>query len=78
MVSSLSAPAQPNGCTLNVTAIRYLVLIGGAVFSAGAGGSAVDAPDFRASASGVAGSGAGVVGRVPPGLDSAGALAPGA
>src|SRR5882724_815822 len=47
-------------------------LIGGAVFSAGAGGSAVGAPDFFASASGRAGSGAGVVGRSPPGFDSAG------
>src|SRR5882757_11166113 len=47
-------------------------LIGGAVFSAGAGGSAVGAPDFFASASGRAGSGAGVVGRSPPGFGSAG------
>ena len=53
---------------------RHFSLIGGAIFSAGAGGSAVGAPDFWASASGRAGSGAGVVGRVPPGLDSAGAL----
>lgn len=55
----------------------YLSLIGGAVFSAGAGGSADGAPDFCASASGRAGSGAGVVGRSPPGFDSAGGLAEG-
>src|SRR5438552_13516097 len=46
--------------------------IGGAVFSAGAGGSAGVAPAFCASLSGRAGSGAGVVGRWPPGFDSAG------
>ena len=51
---------------------RYFSLIGGATFSAGAGGSAGLAPSFCASASGRAGSGAGVVGRVPPGFDSAG------
>ncbi|MBO4223333.1 hypothetical protein GRB70_12955 [Bradyrhizobium neotropicale] len=45
---------------------------GGAVFSAGAGGSAGCAPVFCASGSGRAGSGAGVVGRSPPGFDSAG------
>src|SRR6476646_8679493 len=50
----------------------YFSLIGGAIFSAGAGGSAGCAPCFCASASGRAGSGAGVVGRVPPGFDSAG------
>ena len=47
-------------------------LIGGAIFSAGAGGSTGLAPAFCASGSGRAGSGAGVVGRVPPGFDSAG------
>ena len=46
--------------------------IGGAIFSGGAGGRAAFAPSFCASAVGLAGSGAGVVGRVPPGLDSAG------
>jgi hypothetical protein len=53
---------------------NYLSLIGAAVFSAGADGSAGVAPAFCASASGRAGSGAGVVGRSPPGFDSAGAL----
>jgi hypothetical protein len=52
----------------------FLSGIGAAVFSAGAGGNAGVAPAFCASASGRAGSGAGVVGRSPPGLDSAGGL----
>jgi len=51
-------------------------LIGGAIFSAGAGGSAGFAPSFWACGSGRAGSGAGVVGRVPPGFDSAGLPVP--
>ena len=46
----------------------YFSLIGGAIFSAGAGGSAGSAPAFCASASGRAGSGAGVVGRAVAGL----------
>ena len=50
----------------------YFCWIGAAVFSAGAGGRAGCAPAFCASAGGRAGSGAGVVGRSPPGLDSAG------
>ena len=50
----------------------YFSLIGVPVFSAGAGGSAGCAPAFCASTSGRAGSGAGVVGRAPPGVDSAG------
>src|SRR4051812_39838816 len=50
----------------------YFSLIGVPVFSAGAGGNAGCAPAFCASASGRAGSGAGVVGRAPPGVDSAG------
>ena len=53
---------------------NYLSLIGGAVFSAGAGGNACVAPDFCVWVSGRAGSGAGVVGRSPPGFDSAGGL----
>src|ERR1700761_3593750 len=51
---------------------RYFCWIGGAIFSAGAGGSTGLAPSFCACASGRAGSGAGVVGRTPPGFDSAG------
>jgi hypothetical protein len=43
----------------------YLSLIGSAVFSAGAGGSAGWTPDFCASASGRAGSGGTRDGRVP-------------
>src|SRR3954447_17237416 len=52
----------------------YFSLIGGAIFSAGAWGSAglVAAPCVCGS--GRAGSGAGVVGRWPPGLASAGVL----
>ncbi|RQH05915.1 hypothetical protein EHH60_31695 [Bradyrhizobium sp. RP6] len=52
----------------------YFSLIGGAIFSAGACGNAglVAAPCVWES--GRAGSGAGVVGRSPPGLDSAGVL----
>src|ERR1700721_657575 len=52
----------------------YFCWIGGAVFSAGAGGNPAGAPSFCARAWGWAGSGAGVVGRSPPGFDSAGAL----
>jgi hypothetical protein len=52
----------------------YFSLIGGAIFSGGAGGNGAFAPCFSASGSGRAGSGAGVVGRVPPGFDSAGLL----
>jgi hypothetical protein len=47
-------------------------LTGSPIFSAGAGGNAGLAPFFCASGSGRAGSGGGVVGRVPPGFDSAG------
>jgi hypothetical protein len=54
--------------------MRYLSLIGGAIFSAGADGNTGFAPSFCACTSGCAGSGAGVVGRAPPGFDSAGAL----
>ncbi|QOZ47931.1 hypothetical protein XH89_33945 [Bradyrhizobium sp. CCBAU 53340] len=52
----------------------YFFSSGGAIFSAGAGGSAglVAAPCVCGS--GRAGSGAGVVGRSPPGLASAGVL----
>jgi hypothetical protein len=50
----------------------YLALIGVPVFSAGADGNAGAAPVVCAAASGRAGSGAGVVGRAPPGFDSAG------
>ncbi|TPQ26165.1 hypothetical protein C2U70_31890 [Bradyrhizobium guangdongense] len=54
------------------SAAGYL-LIGGAIFSAGAGGSAgLAAPCVCGS--GRAGSGAGVVGRSPPGFASAGVL----
>ena len=49
-------------------------LTGSPIFSAGAAGKAGLAPFFWASASGRAGSGGGVVGRVPPGFDSAGRL----
>jgi hypothetical protein len=52
----------------------YFSLIGGAIFSAGAGGNADAAPVVCAGVSGWAGSGAGVVGRTPPGFDSAGVL----
>src|SRR5215470_15764727 len=55
-----------------LTSRSYFSLIGVPVFSAGAGGSAGCAPAFCASGSGRAGSGAGVVGRAPPGFDSAG------
>ena len=51
----------------------YLCLIGSAVFSAGAGGSAGWAPAFCASASGRAGSGGTLDGRVPVVVGSAGA-----
>jgi len=54
--------------------VAYFCGIGGAIFSAGAGGSAGAAPSFFACGSGRAGSGAGVVGRSPPGFDSAGGL----
>jgi hypothetical protein len=57
---------------------RYFCGIVGAIFSGGAGGSATLAPSLCASAVGVAGSGAGVVGRVPPGFDSAGTVVAGA
>ena len=50
----------------------YFSLIEGATFSAGAGGSAGFAPSACAFGLGRAGSGAGMVGRVLPGLDSAG------
>lgn len=53
-------------------AAPYFRSIGGAIFSGGAGGRAAFAPSFCACASGRAGSGAGVVGRVPPGFASAG------
>jgi hypothetical protein len=45
---------------------------GSPIFSGGAAGKAGVAPAFCASGSGRAGSGAGVVGRVPPGFGSAG------
>lgn len=51
---------------------RHRSLIGGPTFSAGAGGNAALAPCCSACESERAGSGAGVVGRVPPGFDSAG------
>ncbi|BAC53029.1 bsr7764 [Bradyrhizobium diazoefficiens USDA 110] len=65
------------GRQMRVTICRpsgYFSLIGGAIFSAGAAGSAglVAAPCVFGS--GRAGSGAGVVGRSPPGFDSAGVL----
>jgi hypothetical protein len=47
--------------------------IGGAIFSAGAVGNAGAAPVVCPPASRCAGTGAGVVGRAPPGFDSAGA-----
>ncbi|MBW5434271.1 hypothetical protein FXB41_05610 [Bradyrhizobium canariense] len=52
----------------------YFLSIGGAIFSAGAGGNAgLAAPAAPCvCGSGRAGSGAGVVGRSPPGLASAG------
>ena len=53
---------------------RYFFSIGGPIFSAGAGGNAAFAPCRSASGAGRAGSGAGLVGRVPPGFDSAGLL----
>jgi hypothetical protein len=51
----------------------YRSLIGGAIFSAGAGGKAGAAPVFCASASGRAGYGATPLGRVPVVAGSAGA-----
>jgi len=51
----------------------YLSLIGAAVFSAGAGGSAVAAPAFCASASGRAGCGGTSLGRAPVVVGSGGA-----
>jgi hypothetical protein len=51
----------------------YLSLIGGAVFSAGAGGNTGGAPAFRASASGRAGSGGTPDGLVPVVVGSDGA-----
>ncbi|QOZ72420.1 hypothetical protein WN72_43605 [Bradyrhizobium arachidis] len=51
----------------------YFFSIGGATFSAGAGGNTGFAAPCVCG-SGRAGSGAGVVGRSPPGLDSAGVL----
>src|SRR5579863_3132817 len=65
VLRALSSPARKRG---------HRSLIGGAIFSAGAGGSAGFAPSFCACALGSAGSGAGVVGRTPPGFDSAGLL----
>jgi hypothetical protein len=59
---------------MRVDTAVYFSLIGGAIFSAGAGGNADAAPVVCAGASGRAGSGAGVVGRTPPGFDSAGEL----
>lgn len=70
--SIIDSGGDPQGGTLPETS--YLSLIGGAIFSAGAGGKTGFAPAFCASRSGRAGSGAGVVGRSPPGFDSAGAL----
>src|SRR5947209_921702 len=63
---ALRAPRNDSGA--------YFSLIGGAIFSAGACGRAglVAAP--WVCGSGRAGSGAGVVGRSPPGFDSAGVL----
>jgi hypothetical protein len=60
--------------SINPDAWAYFFSIGGPIFSAGAGGNAGFAPCRWASGSGRAGSGAGVVGRVPPGFDSAGLL----
>ncbi|PDT91926.1 hypothetical protein CO669_01215 [Bradyrhizobium sp. Y36] len=59
-------------CVDGRVAASYFFSIGGAIFSAGAGGRAglVAAPCVCGS--GRAGSGAGVVGRSPPGLASAG------
>ena len=54
--------------------LAYFLSIGGPIFSAGAGGNAAFAPCRWASGAGRAGSGAGLVGRVPPGFDSAGLL----
>src|SRR6266403_1159076 len=68
--------ALARGMTREASQLEYYFLsgIGAAVFSAGAGGSAGCAPAFCACPSGRAGSGAGVVGRSPPGFDSAGGL----
>ncbi len=52
----------------------YFCWIDGAIFSAGAGGSAGLALSFCACGSGRAGSGAGVVGRTPPGFELGGGL----
>ena len=52
----------------------HFCLIGGPIFSAGAGGSADLAPSPGFRGSGCAGWSAGVVGRASPGLDSAGLL----
>src|ERR1700761_4948608 len=57
-----------------IAAEDHFSLIGGAVFSAGAGGNAGWAPSCRALASGLAGWGAVVVGRASPGLEPAGAV----
>ena len=68
---SLWPPSSPHHSAALATG--YFDGMGGAIFSGGAGGSAAFAPSFCACSLGRAGSGAGVVGRVPPGLDSAGA-----
>ena len=63
----------PSDAQLRIGNDDYFSLIGGAVFSAGAGGSAGWAPAFCASGSGRAGSGATVDGRVPVVTGSRGA-----
>ena|SRR6185312_209258 len=74
MPHKLVITASPLTRRPGMTESYFFSGIGGAIFSAGAGGSAGLAPSFWASALGRAGSGAGVVGRAPPGVDSAGTL----
>src|SRR5712664_3598032 len=66
-------PGLAQACARNDVFENYLSLIGAAVFSAGAGGNAVAAPAFCASASGRAGSGGTSLGRAPVVVGSGGA-----
>ena len=71
--ASITSCKRPDKCpAFSFEQYTTYFLIGSPIFSAGAGGNAGFAPAFCASLSGRAGSGAGVVGRVPPGFGSAG------
>ena len=75
--TSRSLAVQERAGAVNARRAIYFWLIGGAIFSAGAGGSAALAPSLlRLRHRGGRVRAPGVVGRSPPGLDSAGARCP--